>query len=151
MNNELQQLVTQAQQAYQQLAIMAAPIKNQLLLKFAEALENNRSTIIEANQLDLLDAKKNSLSSALVDRLYLSDQGINQLVSSLKQIANFTDPVGEIIDSRAHANGMTINKVRVPIGVIAVIYESRPNVTVDVAALCLKSGNGVIWRGGKEA
>jgi len=125
--------------------------RNSIILKIAEMLLVSQDEIIEANKIDLENGAKRNLSSALLDRLELNEKRISGMVNGLEVIARFEDPLGESIKSWRHDNGMNIAQVSVPIGVIGMIYESRPNVTVDVAGLCIKSGNSVILRGGTEA
>lgn len=127
--------------------------RNGALLRLANLLENTaeQEAIIEANRKDLLAGEANGLSQAMLDRLALSPERIHQMALGVRQVANLPDPLSEVISSYTHPKGFKINKVRVPIGVIGIIYESRPNVTVDCAVLCLKSGNATILRGGREA
>jgi glutamate-5-semialdehyde dehydrogenase len=132
------------------LRVLSADAKNAALLAIAAAIEARRAAIKTANAVDVEKAAKAGLPSAMVDRLTLTDKRIDEITAALRQVAALEDPVGEIIGSRRPA-GFTLEKVRTPIGVIAMIYESRPNVTVDAAALCLKSGNASILRGGSEA
>ena len=129
----------------------ATELKNKALHKMSALLERNARVIIAANQKDIRYAKAKKLSPALIDRLALNDKRIKAMAGGLNEVAALKDPVGEIIKKWRRPNGLEITKVRVPIGVIGIIYESRPNVTADVAGLCLKSGNGVILRGGSEA
>jgi len=121
------------------------------LLKIAEALENSRELLIAENRKDLEAAKKNGLDAASLDRLELKPSGIQTMVEGLRQVAALPDPVGEISDLSYRPSGIQVGQMRVPLGVIGIIYESRPNVTVDAAALCLKSGNACILRGGSES
>ncbi|MDC9726929.1 MAG: glutamate-5-semialdehyde dehydrogenase [Candidatus Thioglobus sp.] len=125
--------------------------KNTALLNIADQINNNRDEILSANQYDLDNGKTKGLDSALIDRLMLDDQRLDGIIESLNQIANLPDPVGEITDLKYRPSGIQIGKMRVPLGVMGIIYESRPNVTIDATALCLKSGNGAILRGGSEA
>ena len=125
--------------------------KNALLLAIADRLEADKAVIVAANAEDVAAAKANGLSPAMVDRLTLTDARFKSMVDGVRYVAELPDPVGEAIWTRERPSGITINKVRVPLGVIAVVFESRPNVFVDTAALCLKTGNAVILRGGKEA
>ena len=125
--------------------------KNSILNQMADKLEENINQIISQNQKDLDYAKQNNLSSALIDRLLLNENRIKDMAKSLRQIAILKDPVGRILDGWVLENGLKIEKVSIPIGVIGIIYESRPNVTSDAAALCFKSGNVAILKGGKEA
>lgn len=125
--------------------------KNNILNKIKSNLNSSKKNILEENKKDIQLAKENNLSSSLIDRLTVTDATINSMIASLDKIINLDDPCGKLLETIKHQNGMTINKVSVPIGVIAIIYESRPNVTLDAAALCIKSGNAVILKGGKEA
>lgn len=125
--------------------------KNSILKEIADSLLKNSSYIIKKNLIDLRNAKKRNLSSSLIDRLTLNKIRIKGMADSVAKIASLDDPVGEIISMKRRPNGILVGKMRVPIGVIAIIYESRPNVTSDCAALCLKSGNAVILRGGSES
>jgi glutamate-5-semialdehyde dehydrogenase len=140
-----------ARSASRHLASAGTRAKDAALAAMADALGSQAKTILEANAADASDAKKAGLSAAMIDRLTLSAAGIEKMVQQVREIADLRDPVGEIIEGYLRPNGLRIERVRVPIGVILVIYESRPNVTSDVAALCLKSGNAAILRGGKES
>ena len=124
--------------------------RNLMLECIAQALIASKKDIFEANEKDIEEAKS-SLSSAMIDRLTLNDSRLNTMIEGVRQVAKLADPIGEITDSWKTKNGLKFTKVRVPLGTIGVIYESRPNVTIDVAALCIKSGNCVVLRGGKEA
>jgi len=139
-----------AQQASYELAITKSKDKNNLLKVIATALEENKSKIVLANQLDIEAAKKAGLTNALLDRLLLDVPRLAAITEDLHRIVKLADPVGEEFDSKLLENGLKLCKRRVPIGVIGVIYEARPNVTIDIAALCLKTGNACILRGGKE-
>ncbi len=125
--------------------------KNAALFNIADQINRNRDEILTANQQDLNNGKDKGLDNALIDRLMLDDQRLDGIIESLNQIANLPDPVGEITDLKYRPSGIQIGKMRVPLGVMGIIYESRPNVTIDATALCLKSGNGAILRGGSEA
>jgi len=125
--------------------------KNKILLEIADNLENKKELIKSENEKDLIAGREKGLTSAFLDRLTLNDNRIAGMVEGVRQIAKFADPIGEIEKGFRHENGMEIKKVRVPLGVIAMIYESRPNVTIDAAALCLKAGNSIILRGGTDA
>lgn len=125
--------------------------KNNALSNIAVQIDKNRTTILNANQKDLDQSKKNGLETALLDRLMLNDERLNGIIESLKQIETLADPVGEISELKFRPSGIQVGKMRVSLGVIGIIYESRPNVTIDAAALCLKSGNSAILRGGSEA
>jgi glutamate-5-semialdehyde dehydrogenase len=133
------------------LANASAEQKNTALLKMARAITGRASDIMAANRLDLEAARKARVSRALRQRLTVSEKTIDEICTGLEQVASLPDPVGQIMDEWETPNGLKICKVRVPIGVIAMIYEARPNVTADAASLCIKSGNAVILRGGKEA
>ena len=133
------------------LATVSTEEKNRALLALADALVANASFIIEENQKDLVAGRENHLTEALLDRLALTQERIAGIADSIRQVVSLADPVGRVLAERTLPNGLSLTKVSVPIGVIAVIYEARPNVTADSAALCLKSGNVVILRGGKEA
>ena len=125
--------------------------KNVALLEIAKGLRENCETITQENKIDIENAKKDGLPDALVDRLMLNESRINAIADSVEQVAELPDPCGEILSEYIKDNGLKITKVSVPIGVIGIIYEARPNVTADAAVLCLKSSNAVILRGGKEA
>ncbi len=140
----------QAKTASRQLAV-AGEKKNDALKAIAKALTENTAAIMAANQVDLDNGKANGLSAALLDRLKLDEGRIKGVADGVLEVAALSDPIGTVISGSTRPNGMNITKVRVPLGVIGIIFESRPNVTVDAAVLCLKSGNAVILRGGKEA
>ena len=148
---DIKTIAKQAKKAALQLQSVTSKQKDVALIAMADALLANQQTIISANKKDLENAEKNKLSQALVDRLQLDAQRIESMADGLKQVAELTDPVGEVLDEFTRPNGLIIKKVRVPIGVITIIYESRPNVTADVAGLCLKASNAAILRGGREA
>ncbi|KAF0182340.1 MAG: glutamate-5-semialdehyde dehydrogenase [Nitrospirae bacterium] len=133
------------------LATASSQLKNDVLGAMAEALREHSADLIEENAKDLEYARKKGLSSAMIDRLALTGKRIDEMAGGLAAVAQLPDPVGEIITMRQRPNGMTVGRMRVPIGVIAMIYESRPNVTADASSLCLKTGNAVILRGGSEA
>ncbi len=140
-----------ARKAAASLAVTSSLKKNEALLKIAEALTENADEIIKANREDLAAAEAGGLAKTMLDRLALSDARIAGIAEGIRQVAALPDPVGEVTEGSVRPNGLQIRKVRVPLGVIAIIYEARPNVTADAAALTLKSGNAVILRGGKEA
>ncbi len=144
-------LAVRARAAAGALVRLTADEKNAALLKVADALEAHRAAIGVANASDVARAKTAGLASALVDRLTLTDARFAAMVEGVRAVVRLADPVGETIWTRERPSGITIRKVRVPFGVVAVVFESRPNVFVDTAALCLKTGNAVILRGGKEA
>jgi len=140
-----------ARRASRRLASITPQIKDTALLAMADDLQARQSELLKANSRDLEAAGAADLSRAMIDRLTLNKKRIQDMVESLRKVAALDDPVGEIWDVRVRPNGMTVGRMRVPIGVIAIVYESRPNVTSDAASLCVKSGNAVILRGGKEA
>lgn len=149
-NLELIEIGRRAKQAARQLALASTESKNNALLAMAEALINNEQEILKANKLDVQAAEEKGLKRSLVNRLSLTSASIAQISQSLKEVVALRDPVGEG-EVWTRPNGLRIQQSRVPLGVVAMIYEARPNVTVDAAALCLKSGNVVILRGGSEA
>lgn len=137
--------------ASKELNILSTIEKNSAIIKIAEALIINSDKIIEANKLDLENGKKKNLTNAMLNRLELTKEKLESISNDMIKISNLNDPVGEVIDNYTHPNGIVINKVRVPFGVILAIYESRPNVSVDIACLCLKTNNAIVLRGGSEA
>ncbi|AWX15787.1 glutamate-5-semialdehyde dehydrogenase [Mergibacter septicus] len=139
-----------AKQAAFQLAQISSKIKNQALLEIAQQLELQQEKILQANTQDLAEAKQNGISEALLDRLQLTPTRLLTIANDVRNVVSLADPVGRIIDGGTLDSGLKIERIRVPVGVIATIYEARPNVTIDVASLCLKTGNAVILRGGKE-
>jgi glutamate-5-semialdehyde dehydrogenase len=149
--NELNEIGKKAKQASGQLANLNTEKKNQILMLVADLLEKQSSTILEANAIDLEQAKTMGLKGAIVDRLTLSSERITGIAEGLREIVQLEDPIGEIEEMKKRPNGLLIGKKRVPLGVVGVIYESRPNVTADVAGLCIKTGNVCVLRGGKEA
>ncbi|HYA86602.1 MAG TPA: glutamate-5-semialdehyde dehydrogenase [Nitrospirota bacterium] len=142
---------SKAKAASRQLANISTEIKNLSLFKMATELEKESAKLISENRKDLSDAEKKGLSKAMIDRLTLNHDRIKAMSNGLREVAALPDPVGEILKMWRRPNGMEVGRMRVPIGLIGIIYESRPNVTADTAALCLKSGNGVLLRGGSEA
>jgi glutamate-5-semialdehyde dehydrogenase len=140
-----------AKAASRKLATISTELKNNALFKMAAALEKEAETLVSENRKDLTEAEKKGLSKAMIDRLTLTPERIKAMADGLREVAALPDPVGEVLGMRRRPNGMEVGKMRVPIGLIGIIYESRPNVTADSAALCLKSGNGVLLRGGSEA
>jgi glutamate-5-semialdehyde dehydrogenase len=140
-----------ARAAASELAHAEPEHKNQTLLAIAGVLDQRREIILTENARDLEAAAKAGLASALIERLELGKGRIDAMIEGLQQVAGLADPVGEISELRYRPSGIQVGKMRVPLGVIGIIYESRPNVTIDAAALCLKSGNASILRGGKEA
>src|SRR6266568_3971000 len=144
-------MAKQARMAARELAKLTAAEKNECLIAMADALEQNRDDIKKANARDVETSAQLGLSAAMLDRLRLDDTRIAAMANGLREIAALPDPVGRILDQRLRPNGLKLQKISTPIGVVVIIYESRPNVTADAAALCLKSGNATILRGGKEA
>ena len=140
-----------AVKAAKTLAILDETVKNQVLLAMASALRQEKQQILAANELDLAHAKANELGEAMLDRLTLNDERIEAMAEGIEVIAELDDPVGQERVVSERPNGLQIRKMRVPLGVVCMIYEARPNVTADAGALCFKSGNAVILRGGKEA
>jgi len=151
IREDILKIARQAKMASQELANLSSSTKNKALLRMAESIEKNRERIIEENKKDVNLANKKELSKALIDRLTLDEKRIRQMSKSLEQIVNIEDPIGKIENIRRRPNGLQIGKMVVPLGVIGIIYEARPNVTIDAAALCLKAGNATILRGGSEA
>ena len=147
----IESLAQRARQASLALNSASSKEKNDALEAIARGLESNRKILLEENQKDLNAAEENGLSNSMVDRLRLTHERIDGMAQGLRQLIDLPDPVGAVIEKKNRPNGLEIRKVRVPIGVIGIIYESRPNVTIDCAGLCLKSGNASILRGGKEA
>ena len=147
----IEEMGKKAKEASKKLLTLDTRTKNKALVMIAEELINKKEEIKEANRLDLEKGKKEGLSFALLDRLELTDKRIEAMSQGLMEIAAFTDPIGEILSGWKHKNGMTIEKKRVPLGVLGIIYESRPNVTIDSAGLAIKSSNAVILRGSANA
>ncbi|ATG57000.1 MULTISPECIES: glutamate-5-semialdehyde dehydrogenase [Pseudoalteromonas] len=141
----------QAAKAANTLALLDTETKNQVLIEMAAALREQKAFIIQENESDLSAARDNNLPAAMVDRLTLNDERIESMAEGIEVIVSLDDPVGQLREITERPNGIKIRKMRVPLGVVCMIYEARPNVTADAGALCFKSGNGVILRGGKEA
>jgi len=148
---ELNDIGKRAKQASGQLASLNTGEKNKLLLLVADLLEEHTEGILEANRIDLEQAVELGLKGAIVDRLTLNEERIRGMADGLREVVQLEDPIGEIGEMKKRPNGLLIGKKRVPLGVVGVIYESRPNVTADVAGLCIKTGNVCVLRGGKEA
>jgi len=148
---ELEEKGNAAKAASKKLAFLSTEIKNKALLNMGEALVDKQDEILAANRIDYEKAKASGMSEAMLDRLMLSPSRLEGMTQDTKTVAALPDPVGEEFEERTLPNGLQISKRRVPLGVIGAIYESRPNVTIDISSLCLKSGNAVILRGGKEA
>ena len=140
-----------AKQAAAKLAVTSTAVKNAALLAMAAALEAQQAEILAANERDMTAAAAKGMKSSMLDRLKLTAERISGIADGLRQVAGLADPVGNVIDGKTLPNGLHITKIRVPLGVIGIIYEARPNVTADAAGLCLKSGNAVILKGGSEA
>ena len=151
VHDTILEMATKARAAAAGLAKKTTDEKNAALLAIADSLEKNRAAIVAANGIDLAHAKEAGISPAMLDRLTLTPARFDAMVAGVRHVATLPDPVGETIWTRERPSGINIRKVRVPLGVIAVVFESRPNVFIDTAALCLKTGNAVILRGGKEA
>lgn len=151
LTEQMMQLARQAKAASRQLAKLTTAEKNACLLAMAQALEENKAAIQKANACDMEAGAKSGLSSAMLDRLKLDDKRVAGMAKGLREVAALPDPVGRLLDERTRPNGLKLQKISTPIGVVVIIYESRPNVTADAASLCFKSGNATILRGGKEA
>jgi len=153
MNHEelILDIAKRAKQAFNVSANLSAPKKNGILQRAADKLEASVDRIVAENQKDLDSARERGLSGAMVDRLTLNEKRIHEMAAGLRELIQLEDPVGKVVKGWTRPNGLRIEKVRIPLGVIGIIYESRPNVTVDAAGLCLKSGNVVVLRGGSEA
>ena len=151
LRQEVREMARQAKEASHPLAQLPTGTKNKALLEMAHALEQSREWLMEENQRDLAAGKRAHLSSAMMDRLQLTPSVIRGMADGLREVAHLPDPVGEVVKIWKRPNGLIVGRMRIPIGVIGIIYESRPNVTADAAGLCLKSGNSVILRGGSEA
>jgi glutamate-5-semialdehyde dehydrogenase len=148
--NELNEKGRSAKEASKKLAFLPTEIKNKAISTIADSIITRQSEILEANNTDYQEAESSGMGAAMLDRLMLSPSRLESIAQDVRTVVSLPDPVGEIIEEKVLANGLKISKKRVPLGVIGAIYESRPNVTVDISVLCLKSGNAVILRGGKE-
>ncbi len=148
---EMREMARRAKEASRQLAQASTEQKNRALHEMAGEMERNQDLLIAQNQKDLAEGERNRLSSSMMDRLRLTPKVIRGMVEGLREVAQLPDPVGEVIRMWQRPNGLWVGRMRIPIGVIGIIYEARPNVTADAAGLCLKSGNSVILRGGSEA
>jgi len=151
LTEQMVQLARQAKTAARELARLTPDDKNACLLAMAGALEQNKADIKNANARDMEVGAGMGLSPAMLDRLKLNDQRIISMANGLREVAALPDPIGKVLDERVRPNGLKLRKISTPIGVVVIIYESRPNVTADAASLCFKSGNATILRGGKEA
>ncbi len=151
IHQQIEKMAIQARNASQQLMRLSTNEKNKILLAIADALNKNRALIKKANQEDILSAKQSGLTTTLLDRLLLTDERIDAMIEGFHKVVTLDDPIFQVLKEFNNADGLWIRKVRVPIGVIGMIYESRPNVTADVSALCIKTCNAIILRGGKES
>ncbi len=147
----ISQMAREAKRAARAAASMSTEVKNRVLNRVADELRRRIKIIQQENEKDLTAGREKGLSAAMLDRLTLSDRVIDSMIDGLREVAALIDPVGEISEMNKRPSGITVGRMRIPLGVIAMIYESRPNVTIDAAALCLKAGNAVILRGGSEA
>ena len=151
IKNYMQTVGLRAREASQIIAAADTALKNQALHAIAEALQSNHTALLAANAIDMQNGRASGLDDALLDRLELTPERISAMIDGLKQVAELPDPIGNITDLQDRPSGIKLGKMRVPLGVVGIIYESRPNVTIDAASLCLKSGNATILRGGSEA
>ena len=151
LKEDMTELARRARLASRRLTSLSAGEKNNCLLAMADGIEANSQFIQQENAKDMSAAEASGLSKALLDRLLLDEARIRGMVTGLREVSELPDPVGRIIEERTRPNGLKLTKIAAPIGVIVIIYESRPNVTADAASLCFKSGNATILRGGKEA
>jgi len=151
VTEQMTKLARDARSAAQVLGSLSSSVKNQLLQRMASGLLNGSDQLVEKNEKDLAAARSAGLSPAMIDRLVIDNDRIRAMADGLREVAELPDPVGEVTGMRRRPNGLLVGRMRIPLGVIGIIYESRPNVTADAAGLCLKSGNAVILRGGKEA
>lgn len=147
----MQTVGSQAREASRVIAAADTSLKNQALMAIADALNSDRDNLLAANAVDMKNGRNNGLDAALLDRLELNSARIDAMIEGLQQVAELPDPTGKITDLQDRPSGIQLGKMRVPLGVVGIIYESRPNVTIDAASLCLKSGNATILRGGSEA
>jgi glutamate-5-semialdehyde dehydrogenase len=150
-HEEIVELAKRARRAAREAALLSTPLKDAFLKKAADALTASTARILKENAKDVEAARQSGMNAALIDRLTLNEKRVQEMSMGLREIAKLPDPVGEVVKGWTRPNGLKVEKVRIPLGVIAIVYESRPNVTVDAAGLCLKSGNVVILRGGSEA
>ena len=151
INSNVQEMGARAKQAGRALGLLSASVRNAALMAIADALEQAGSVLYEANEIDVRDAKAAGVAPALVDRSILTPKRLASMVVGCRDTAGLADPLGQTFDGRTMANGLRLTKKRVPLGVLAVIFESRPNVTIDISVLAIKTGNAVIMRGGKES
>src|SRR5437016_307718 len=151
LTEQMTQLAREAKAASRDLAKLTTAEKNACLAAMADALERSGPAIKAANALDMETGSQMGLSSAMLDRLKLDDKRVISMAKGVREVSALPDPVGKVLDERVRPNGLKLQKITTPIGVVVIIYESRPNVTADAASLCFKSGNATILRGGKEA
>ncbi len=151
LRTKVREMAKKAKEVSFGLAQLSTDLKNMALREMADALEGNQDYLTKENRIDLREGEKARLSGALMDRLRLTPSVIQAMATGLREVAHLPDPVGEVVKMRRRPNGLIVGRMRIPLGVIGIIYESRPNVTADVTGLCLKSGNSVILRGGSEA
>ena len=151
MSSLILEMCKKAKEASYELAKLSTETKNKALYNMAEALERNVEKILEANRKDVEASRKKGVKEALIDRLILNEKRVAGMANCLREVAELPDPVGEIVKTWSRPNGLIIGQLRVPLGVVAVIYESRPDVTSDASGICLKSGNAVVLRGGSDA
>ncbi len=151
LRSEVKEMARRAKEVSRLLARLTSDTKNKAIFKMADGLEQNQAFLIEENEKDLRKAEKASLSPAMLDRLRMTPSTLQAMAKGLREVAHLPDPVGEIVRMWRRPNGLTVGRMRIPLGVIGIIYESRPNVTADAAGLCLKSGNAILLRGGSEA
>jgi len=151
IRDEMRQVADRAREASRKLSRMSTEIKNRALEEMAEQLLRQSGALIQENEKDVAFAKNQGLPPAMIDRLTLTELTIRDMAGGIKEVAALPDPVGKVTSMWRRPNGLLVGRMRIPLGVIGIIYESRPNVTADAAALCLKSGNAVILRGGSEA
>src|SRR5210317_2028006 len=151
VQNTVESLAVAARKAARDVASLSTTSKNNVLLRMGVALQKQKEYIQAENEKDLAKGREKGLSASMLDRLALTDEVIESMIVGLREVVALPDPVGEIEEMHKRPNGIMVGRMRIPLGVIGMIYESRPNVTVDAAALCLKAGNAVILRGGSEA
>ena len=147
----IEEICIKAKAASKQLAQLSDEQKNRALCLMADSLEYNAAKILEANQTDVQEARAKGIKEALIDRLVLGQKRVNAMASDLRGLTKLVDPVNEIVKTWTRPNGLIIGQMRVPLGVIGIIYESRPNVTSEASGLCIKAGNAIILRGGSDA
>jgi len=151
LHNIVNEISKQALDASRILAVTPSNVKDKALITMAKLLRDNSSYLVEENKRDLEYAKGKGISKSMIDRLVLNNSRIDSMAISLEEVSNLNDPVGEVVKMWKRPNGLQVGKMRIPLGVIGIIYESRPNVTSDASGLCLKAGNAVILRGGSES